>query len=339
VGTTVLPNEMAAVKAPPPPFELFAFDRTIEPVRATDDQARDVTAALRQTDRVYAGVSQPDRRFMGYARPHHIDLDFGDQLASLKPGSRPILVLDGWVEYSTSTSNYAASQAGLRLRAPTLSVLRDGQWVELAPEVGYPAGINHQMTIDLKDKLLPTDRQLRIATNMDLSWDRIFLMVPSNDIEVQTHEVAPASADLHFLGYPREYSPDGRKPNLLDYSNIDRSDTWLRMPGAYTRYGDVTELVQQQDDRFVILPSGDELTLTFPAAAFPPLPQGMSRTFLLKTDSYCKDMDLYTGAGDHVEPYPYHHMPRYPYDKSDLGDKPPLDPDYLRDYNTRIYRD
>ena len=108
----------------------------------------------------------------------------------------------------------------------------------------------------------------------------------------------PRGGDLHFLGYPREFSPDGRRPNLLDYANIDRSDTWLRMPGAYTRYGDVTELVQAADDRFAILAAGDEITLRFPASAFGPVPAGCVRTFLLKSDSYCKDMDLYTGGSD-----------------------------------------
>ena len=31
------------------------------------------------------------------------------------------------------------------------------------------------MTLDLTGKLRPGDRKLRISTNMDLSWDRIFL--------------------------------------------------------------------------------------------------------------------------------------------------------------------
>ncbi len=269
-GTSVRPHEMAAVGLDPPPFELFGYSQIVKPVHAVNDRGQDVTEALDKSDRIYASPAQRDGRFTGFARDHFVELDFADRLHSLAAGSRSVLFLDGWVEYSTSTSNFAASQAGLRLKAPGVSAWRDGRWVELLHEAGYPAGINHMMTLDLTGKLLPGDRKLRISTNMDLSWDRIFLAPLEEGAVVKQTEVAARTADLHFLGYPREYSPDGRRPNLLDYSNVDTSDTWLRMPGAYTRHGDVTELLQQTDDRFAIMAAGDEITLRFPAGCLPP---------------------------------------------------------------------
>ena len=108
------------------------------------------------------------------------------------------------------------------------------------------------------------------------------------------------------------------------------------MPGAYTRYGDVTELVQAADDRFAILASGDEVTLRFPAGAFGPVPAGYERTFLLKTDSYCKDMDLYTGGGDRVEPLPFHAMTAYPYGPDEHYPETDATRRYREQYNTRI---
>jgi hypothetical protein len=143
-------------------------------------------------------------------------------------------------------------------------------------------------------------------------------------------------ADLHFLGYPREYSPDGRRPNLLDHANINTSDTWLRMPGSYTRYGDVTELMRSCDDCFAIMASGDEITLRFPASAFGPVPAGFTRTFLFKGDSFCKDMDLYTGGGDKVEPLPFHGMSAYPYGPGEKHPDTDTTRRYRREYNTRI---
>jgi hypothetical protein len=334
-GTEVHPRELAAVAAPPPPFEVYAFRDPIAPERATDGEGRDVTAALLRTDRECAGATRPDRRFLGYAADHEVVLDFGDRMATLPPSSRPVLLLDGWVEYSTSTSTYAAAQAGLRLKAPSVAVERGGAWVELAREAGYPAGLNHVMTLDLAGALRPGDRRLRVATNMDLSWDRIALGVAEPGSDLRLTKVPARSADLHFLGYPREYSPDGRRPNLMDYANVDRSDSWHVLAGNYTRYGDVTALVGAVDDCFVTMAPGDEVTLRVPAAAFGPVPPGWTRTFLLKTESYCKDADPYTGAGGRLDPPPFHAMPSYPYDPA-AAPPPEAARASSRRYDTRV---
>ncbi len=334
-GTEVHPNEMAAVEAAAPPAELLCIRRAIEPVRAVDHRGVDVTDELRLVDRRYAGATELDLRFIGYAKDHFVDVDFGDGLAQVSPRGRLVLFLQGWVEYSYSATNFAASQAGLRLKAPSVFAWRDGRWVELCHEAGYPAGLNHTMTLDVTGKVLPGDRKLRIATNMDLSWDRIFLATHDADCRLKVREVAARSADLHFLGYPREYSPDGRQPNLLDYANLDRAVPWKVMAGDYTRFGEVGALLREADDCFVIMGHGEELTLRFPAEAFGPVPPGCRRTFILKTDSYCKDMDLYTAHGDTVGPLPFHAMTSYPYGPEQRYPENEKTRTYRREYNTR----
>ena len=213
---------------------------------------------------------------MGLAEPHFVELDFGERLANLTPDDRLVLVAHGWVEYGYSSTNYAAAQAGLRAEAPSIAVLRDGQWVEVFHEVGYPAGTQHVMTLDVTGKILPGDRALRISSNMELYWDRIYLAVHEKDVPLSATEVAATSADLHYFGYPREYSPDGRQPNLCDYDNVDRTVTWKLMSGDYTRYGEVSELVTQADDCFVIMGRGEELTLKFPARCVRAAPRGLA---------------------------------------------------------------
>ncbi len=332
-GTEVYANEMAAVGLPPPPFELFCVRQRIKPVQAVDHTGRDVTAALRRVDRQYAAATHPDPRFAGFAEDHAIEVDFGPPLAQLPAGQRVVLFLHGWVEYGYSSTNYAASQAGLRLKAPSIGVWRDGQWVELFHEAGYPAGIQHWMTLDLTGKLRPGDRRLRIASNMELYWDCVFV-APVSTLPAP-EEIRAASADLHFFGYPREYSPDGRKPNLYDYSNVDRFVPWKVMPGAYTRYGEVAELLDRADDCYVIMGPGEELTLRFPAALGPARP-GCRRSFILKTDSFCKDMDHYTACGDRVEPLPFHAMRSYPYGAGERFPETEATRRLHRHYNTRI---
>jgi hypothetical protein len=97
-GTQVCPREMMGIGLAPPPFEVFCFREPIEPVRAVDQDGRDVTEQLRRIDRSYAGATELDERFEGYAKDHFVDLDFGDQLRNLSPGARLILTLYGSTE-------------------------------------------------------------------------------------------------------------------------------------------------------------------------------------------------------------------------------------------------
>ena len=334
-GTEVYPHEMMAISIPPVPFELFCFKNPIEPIHAVDDSGADVTEKIRLIDRRYAGATAPDSRFIGLAEDHFVELDFGDKLQAVSPQSRLVLFLYGWVEYPYSSTNYAASQAGLRCRAPSIHVFRDGQWVELFNEVGYPAGIRHMMTLDVTGKLLPSDKRIRISSNMELYWDQIFVAPVLEDAGLLIHELPVKSADLHFLGYPQEYSPDGRHPTLYDYDSVSGAVAWKIMEGDYTRYGEVTELLDEADDCYVIMGRGEEVTLRFSAGDFSPTPEGFRRSFILKTDSFCKDMDLYSAYPDTVEPLPFHSMSTYPYGANEKYPDDKKRREYRRRFNTR----
>jgi len=334
-GTQVYPHEMMAISIPPVPFELFCFSNPIEPVRAVDDGGIDVTEKIRLVDRRYAGATEPDRRFIGLAKDHFVELDFGERLRAISPQSRLVLFLHGWVEYPYSATNYAASQAGLRCRAPSIHVFRDGKWLELFNEVGYPAGIRHMMTLDVTGKLLPGDERIRISSNMEIYWDRIFIAPALENTGLLIQELPVKSADLHFLGYPQEYSPDGRHPTLYDYDSISGAVAWKIMEGDYTRYGEVTELLDEADDCYVIMGRGEEITLRFSAGALKPVPEGFRRSFILKTDSFCKDMDLYSAYPDTVEPLPFHSMSTYPYGADEKYPDDERRREYRRRFNTR----
>jgi len=335
VGTQVYPHEMMAISIPPAPFELFCFDNPIEPIRAVDHSGADVTEKIRLVDRLYAGATEPDRRFIGLAKDHFVELDFGGRLQVISPQSRLVLFLHGWVEYPYSSTNYAASQAGLRCKAPSIHVLRDGKWIDLFNEVGYPAGIRHMMTLDVTGKLLLSDRRIRISSNMEIYWDQIFIAPILENAGLRTQELPVKSADLHFLGYPQEYTPDGRHPTLYDYDSISGAVAWKIMEGDYTRYGEVTELLDEADDCYVIMGRGEELTLRFSASDFNTVPDGFRRSFILKTDSFCKDMDLYSAYPDTVEPLPFHSMSTYPYGADEKYPDDEKRREYRRRFNTR----
>jgi hypothetical protein len=93
--------------------------------------------------------------------------------------------------------------------------------------------------------------------------------------------------------------------------------------------------VQAADDRMVIMGSGDELSLEYPASALPALKPGWSRDFLLLVDGWAKDADANTAFSDNVMPLPFHAMSAYPYKASEHFPDDPTHAQYVREYLTR----
>ncbi len=335
--TVVLPHELMAVSISPPPPEVVGFRRILLPVYATDISGREVTARLQNVDRDCVGPITTDRRFTGFAERHLLEIVFDPAELTWKEQDRVFLIAHGWVNYAYSSTNFAAHQAGLRLQAPTISVLRDGDWVPIVEEAGYPAGINHVMLLELTGLLRPGDARLRIETNMEIYWDQVSLGIAEEEIQndITVLELTPARAQLEFVGFPREYSPDGRKPNLFDYSNIDKTSAWKRPVGYYTRFGEVTPLILSTDNAFVIMGPGEELTVEFAVPDTHPS-AGRRRTFILKTVSFCKDMDWHTAYGQTVEPLPFHGMSRYPYGPDECYPNDPTVHSLHEIFNTRF---
>jgi hypothetical protein len=108
------------------------------------------------------------------------------------------------------------------------------------------------------------------------------------------------------------------------------------MIGRYTREGDVRALLKETDDMFVISRPGDELALSFDAAALPPLRPGQRRTFLLFADGFSKEMDITSASPHTVEPLPFHGMRRYPYGLDQHYPRTAAHLEYLAHYNSRI---
>lgn len=315
-GVVVVPEEMFAVRGPAPGFRLLAFREILAPAAARDERGRDATEDLRAIDRRYGNAPERDPRFPGLARSEHaIELEFPERLDLwVGPGSSVHLALFGFVEYGYSTSNFAAWQAGESFRAPSVDVERDGRWVRLREEWGFPAGYPRYMTVDLSGLLRPGDRKLRVATNMVIRWDRAFLGLGGAEPGVSVVELTADRAELEFRGFPAEEPMEGSIHPAYAYRDFDVLAPIKVFPGSYTRYGDVRELLREADDRCVLMGPGDGLLLRVRADRLPPVRDGFRRTFLLKAFGYCKDADLYTARPDRVEPLPFRGMVQYPYD-------------------------
>ncbi|MDJ0838721.1 MAG: FG-GAP-like repeat-containing protein [Acidobacteriota bacterium] len=309
---TLYPDERFKGSEPMPTGEPRAHGTRVFPGVARTSAGTDVRAELLSVDRRYVSPP-PDPRFKGFARDHWLELDFSGQLDRLERNARLVLYLHGWVSYTFSHINYAAWQAGIAMQGPRIEVPDgNGGWRVHVADMGFPAGFPRMMTFDLDELDLHTHPRFRIRTNMRISWDQIFAAPDLVDERLVKHTLSPSSADLRYLGFPREFSPDGREPTLYDYHRLDKGVPFRIMAGNYTRMGDVTPLLYAVDDRFVIFGRGEEIALSFDATALPSLKPGWTRTLVLHADGYCKDMDLYTAYPDTVEPLPYRAMDNYP---------------------------
>ncbi len=306
-GSEVYPDERLMPGPPFPGFRLFASS-DVRPIAAAVDPDRgDVSDLLRERDRRYVDGFRLEP-FKGYAKMHALEIDLGD----VPVGGRLALLLDGWIDYADSTANVAAAQAGLSLVPPRLHVA-DGAngWRATEGRMGFPAGLPKTMLVDLTGEIAASDARVRIETNMRIYWDRARVLVGGEELPLRVERLGASRAELRFGGFPREWSPDGRAPFGYDPNDVDPEGGWKVHAGAYTAFGDVTELLREIDDRLVTTRSGDEIELAFEAPAAPA--PGFTRTYLLYADGFGKDMDANSAANQRVGPIPFHGMPVYPY--------------------------
>jgi len=209
-----------------------------------------------------------------------------------------------------------------------------GEWKTVNQDMGMPAG--KAKTIVVPVEFLSARRKVRIVTNLCVYWDEIFLSEGTSDAGVKPVLVPFDSANLHFRGFSEaRIHPERKQPDTFFYDHVAAASFWNPTPGLYTRYGPVENLLYDIDDQLVIMGSGDEVRLQFPASVLPAPPAGWTRDFLLKVDGWAKDRDPNTAFSSTVQPLPFHRMSRYPYPASEHFPRDARHDSYQRTYNTR----
>jgi hypothetical protein len=265
--------------------------------------------------------------------PHYLELDLGP----LENPKRITLFLTGWLYPATTSMRVGLSQdrTNLPLRPPALEVPdAQGQWQEVRPFMGFPGGRTKTIAIDLTGAFLTNDYRLRIATNLEFFWDAAFFTVDEEPAPLEVTRLAVSSGDLHYRGFSAILQRPGYAPYGYDYNRVSTAPKWAPMSGLFTRYGDVTELLQADDDLQVVFGSGDELTVAFQVPEKGP-PAGWKRDFLLHNVGWDKDNDLNIVTGQEVEPLPFQGMSGYPYRADEQFPDTERHREYLRKYQTR----
>jgi len=333
VGTEIFVDERFSI--PPPQLSVTTVATPHKIARAIDDNGKDVTAIVDTLD----GKALDDfgrGQYQGITRDHYLEIDLGDDA----PKSGPLyLIAQGSIHDTESSLNVAITQ-GHRWRAQGMSIeVPDGHggWVTAQSNLGFPAGRKKTVLFNLTHVFrADTPRRVRIRTNLEIYWDCIEWAQGMPDAPLKTTRLAPNYADLHYRGYSSISRPDSGAPEVPDYNNVvSTKQRWRDLIGYYTRYGDVRELLAQIDDRYVIVNSGDEMSLRFPEQPAPPA--GWLRDYVVIGDGWIKDGDFNSTFSKTVLPLPYHAKQEYTTRPRSLEDELPYrqHPEDWQNYHTR----
>jgi len=315
-GTEIYSDERFPL---PPNARLYTTETPRPFKRVVDDLGHDVSGVVKSVDQNYLDTFGRGR-FQGVTRDHWVELELPDDA----PRSGPLyLIGDGWMHPTDASIDLAMEQGhgpkeqGLRIEVQDTR----GRWVVARSNLGYPASKMKTVVLDLTG--LP--RRFRLATNMEIFWDRLAWAVGLPNDRVHTQHLSLASAELVRRGFSVMDASNASSPETPDYNSLEGTGSkWREIEGYYTRYGDVRELLDRADDRYVIMGSGDEVRLRFPVAAAPAA--GWVRDFVMVGDGWIKDGDYNSAFSRTVLPLPYHGMRNYTSAPGRLED----DPEYKR---------
>lgn len=195
----------------------------------------------------------------------------------------------------------------------------DGDWVTVPQdkEMPMPSDSNARtFVVDLTGDFPAgiTDYQLKICNFFNVTYDYIAVDTsPQQDITIQ--KILPI-ATLSSWGPTQSTSS-----------------------GDFTRYGDVTALLQAADNEYVIGRQGDEVNLQFPVGNLTGVAPGMERDYFLFIACWFKDPPGQWGYGLSTfttNPLPFIGMPGYPYTSTVTYPYNTANIAYLNKYNTRV---
>ncbi|MEO0126695.1 MAG: S8 family serine peptidase [candidate division WOR-3 bacterium] len=278
--------------------------------KAFNEKGQDITDYLNAIDRNFAPFELTG--LVGFAKPFTITLDLGE----LNDPDNTVLCLYGSTRFPDAgkikevSDIYEAYKKGMKVQNPTVEVYNNGKWHKIK-SCGMPAGHKKVVTYPLFDEngksiFKSKDHKLRITFYHEVYLDKIWITTDTNN-NYRVAELTPISADLHYYGSSAYVSDDGEYPGEFDYATKVQVD-YAEAAGYYTRYGDVLTLLQEGDNKFVIMKSGDEIKLTFDAQELPPLPDGWKRDFIFATKGFYKAIRPGRAYAYSVDPLPFYGM-------------------------------
>ncbi|MCH8567948.1 MAG: FG-GAP-like repeat-containing protein [Balneolales bacterium] len=309
-NTEVFIDERFVFPAPDLSARVVSSTSPVAAVR--DEYGNDLTELVREKDGRYIA---PFNRttFQGVVYPYSIEVELGSDA----PADEDIwLVMHGWLRPTDSSLNLALSQgehimpSGLKVEIAS----GDSNWKLLHEDFGIPAGKTKTILLPLDSEIFSQseNRRVRFTTSSEIHWDKIHWAADRSSQQIIKQSLTPVRQELRHRGFSEWYRPDSISPKLANYNEISgTAPRWRDLEGFHTRFGDVSELLEAIDDRYVIMNAGDEMVLEF--QALDPVQPGYTRTYIFVSDGWVKDGDYNTEASRTVLPLPYHGQADYEY--------------------------
>jgi hypothetical protein len=306
-------------------------DNLITPVSAVNEKGENVLPQISQLDGVFTpgsnGLASPS-----WDKPtlNQLTLDLGD----LSSAPQIKLIINGmvdwgapehyytWVDGFKTAFNEGLVPNGTQIYPAPYMEIKDasGQWVRIPQDRQMPTPSDYvprSFAVDLTG-LFPTDvskYQIRLTNFFNVTFDYIGIdTTPQENIKVQ--RINPAATLHQIFASPSSAT------------------------GNFTKYGDVTQLVTEEDDMFVIGRQGDQVSLRFPTASLAPLEDGMERDYFMFVACWFKDPPGNWGYGFNftVDPLPFRNMSGFPYPDTESYPCGEAYLQYLRECNTRVIK-
>jgi hypothetical protein len=311
------------------PSEIYTVSKNLlTPVSAINEKGENVLAYITQLDGVFTpgsnGLESPSWDNIDL---NQLTLDLGD----LSSAEEIKLVINGMIDWGAAEHYYTwidgfkeafaegLVPAGTQIYpAPYMEVMdASGNWVRVAEDRQMPTPsdyVSRSFAVDLTG-LFPegvSEYKIRITNFFNVTFDYIGIDTTAQE-NIKIQRITP-SATLH-----------------QEFVNIPYAT------GNFTRYGDVTLLVIEEDDMFVIGMQGDQVSLRFYTAGLAPVEEGMERDFFLFVADWFKDPPGNWGYEFDftVDPMPFRNMSGFPYPDTESYPFDEAHLQYLREYNTR----
>tara|TARA_A100001011_G_scaffold400888_1_gene520736 strand:+ start:36410 stop:39862 length:3453 start_codon:yes stop_codon:yes gene_type:complete len=316
--------------------KIFSFSNKKYPISVFDDKGNDLLKYIIKKDYNFISNLTPSK-YQGTTKLHDLIIDLG----KVENKNDIKLYLHGWLFPTDASLNVKISQEKtFSIKSPSIQVLdENNEWVTIEENIFFPNGKDKTCIIDLSNKFLSDKYKIKISTSMAIYWDEIFFTENDNNIELVETILNPIKTELEYRGYSKKYLQSNISG--LDYPSfyeVEKFPKWRDLKGNYTKYGDVNSLVIESDNKYVIMNSGDVMTIKFPTNFIPKLKDGWTRDFLLYSDGWLKDGDMNTLTGNTSNPMPFHQMKGFPDDSSKYFFSDELI-EYNKNFNTRIIDD
>ena len=181
------------------------------------------------TDRYLATFARG--QYQGIAQEHFVEFTLGPHANA----DRLTLVASGWIYPTDSSINVAIGQGGVVKPSGVALDARDrqGNWKVVNADLGFPAGKNKTMLIDLGEVKDAT--RLRLRTNLEIYWDAL-IVASEVTVPLRTKRLDVRDAELRYRGYSETTSLRGDAPETPNYE---------RKSGVTQRWRDLDRVSHQ----------------------------------------------------------------------------------------------